>query len=91
MALHYWRNTSQFEVDFILGDHTAIDVKATSSVSSRDLKGLKALAEEGCMKRLILVCQEATPKRIGDILVLPTQEFLGQFWSDTFVESGPRL
>lgn len=86
MELHYWRSTSQFEVDFILGDHTAIEVKATSSVSSRDLKGLKALAEEGCMKRLILVCQEKTPRKIGDILVLPIQEFLGQLWSDAFVE-----
>lgn len=86
MELHYWRSTSQFEVDFILGDQTAIEVKATSSVSPRDLKGLKALAEEGSMKRLLLVCQEPTPRKIGDILVLPIQEFLAQLWSDAFVE-----
>jgi predicted AAA+ superfamily ATPase len=41
-GLHYWRNTSGFEVDFILGDATAIEVKATSNVAPRDLRGLKA-------------------------------------------------
>jgi hypothetical protein len=26
--LSYWRSTSGFEVDFIIGDHTAVEVKA---------------------------------------------------------------
>ena len=26
--LSYWRSTSGFEVDFIIGDHTALEVKA---------------------------------------------------------------
>ena len=82
--LHYWRSTSQFEVDFILGDHTAIEVKATRSVSSRDLRGLKALSEENMMKHLVLVCQEPAPRKIGPILVLPWREFLERLWSDAF-------
>jgi predicted AAA+ superfamily ATPase len=82
--LHYWRSTSQFEVDFILGNHTAIEVKATRSVSPRDLKGLQAIADEKMMKHLVLVCQEATPRKIGAILVLPWQEFLERLWSDAF-------
>jgi predicted AAA+ superfamily ATPase len=86
MDLHYWRSVSQFEVDFILGNHTAIEVKATASVSARDLKGLKALAEEGVMKRFILVCQEPAPRMIGEILVLPWQAFLERLWSDAFAE-----
>jgi predicted AAA+ superfamily ATPase len=86
MDLHYWRSTSQFEVDFILGGHTAIEVKATASVTLKDLKGLKALGEEGLMKRLLLVCQEPTPRKIGDILVLPWQSFLERLWGDAFVE-----
>ncbi len=86
LALHYWRSTSQFEVDFILGDHTAIEVKATHNVAARDLKGLKALSEEGLLKNLILVCQEPIPRKIGNILVLPWQEFLERLWSDAFAE-----
>jgi len=86
MDLHYWRSTSQFEVDFILGGHTAIEVKATASVSPRDLKGLKALGEEGLLKRLLLVCQEPTPRRIGEILVLPWHVFLERLWGGAYAD-----
>jgi uncharacterized protein len=44
--LRFWRSTSGFEVDFILGDHTAIEVKAKPNLSPADLKSLKALSEE---------------------------------------------
>jgi predicted AAA+ superfamily ATPase len=84
--LNYWRSTSGFEVDFILGGHTAIEVKATASLSRRDFKGLQALAEEGLVKRLILVCQEGAPRQVGQVLVLPWQVFLQQLWDDAFVD-----
>lgn len=54
----YWRSTSGFEVDFIIGDHTAVELRATANASPGDLKGLHALAEEKRMKRYILVCLE---------------------------------
>ena len=45
--LSYWRSTSGFEVDFIIGDHTAIEVKAKQNLSPVDLEGsLNALSEE---------------------------------------------
>ena len=44
--LGHWRSTSGFEVDFIVGDHTAVEVKARENVSRQDLKSLRALAEE---------------------------------------------
>jgi predicted AAA+ superfamily ATPase len=31
----YWRSTSGFEVDFILGDHTAVEVKAKARCPRR--------------------------------------------------------
>jgi predicted AAA+ superfamily ATPase len=86
LDLHYWRSTSQFEVDFILDNHTAIEVKATRNVSQRDLRGLAALAEEKVMKHLMLVCQETTPRKVGAILILPWQEFLERLWSDAFAD-----
>jgi hypothetical protein len=33
----------------------------------------------------VLVCQEASPRKIGAILVLPWHEFLERLWSDAFV------
>jgi hypothetical protein len=55
-------------------------------LEARDLRGLGALAKEGAMKRLLFVCQEPTPRKIGDIFVLPLQEFQSQLWSDAFAE-----
>ena len=42
--LSYWRSISGFEVDFIIGDHTAVEVKAKENIASSDLKSLNALA-----------------------------------------------
>ena len=37
---------SQLEVDFVIGDEVAIEVKATERLRKNDLKGLRALADE---------------------------------------------
>src|SRR3990170_7972617 len=65
--ISYWRSTSGFEVDFLLADHTAIEVKAKPHVSDRDLRSLRALAEERRVKRLLCVCLEPRARRVGDI------------------------
>ena len=72
----YWRSTSGFEVDFILGDHTGVEVKAKANVSPADLKSLRALAEEGTFKRLLCVCLEPRPRRVDGITILPWKDFL---------------
>lgn len=84
-SLSFWRSTSGFEVDFILGDHTAIEVKAKPSVSSADLKGLRALAEESLLRRHLCVSLEPRPRRVGEIEVLPLHLFLEQLWSNRYV------
>jgi hypothetical protein len=52
-ALSRWWSTSGFAVEVIIGDHTAIEVDAKESVSPRDLKSLRALAEEKRLKRYL--------------------------------------
>jgi predicted AAA+ superfamily ATPase len=82
--LNYWRSTSGFEVDFILGGHTAIEVKAKANLSPADLKSLKALAEEKRLKRYLCVSMEPRRRRIGEVTVWPYQEFLRRLWSGEF-------
>ncbi len=79
--LAYWRSTSGFEVDFLLGDHTAVELKAKSNIAARDLKSLRALAEEGVFKRLILVSLEAKPRQVEGISILPLSIFLDTLWA----------
>ncbi len=79
-ALSYWRSVSGFEVDFIIGDRSAIECKTTTLVQSRDLKGLKAFREEGIVKNYVLVCREQTARVVDGILIVPWQEFLEALW-----------
>ncbi|HOX44251.1 MAG TPA: AAA family ATPase [Myxococcota bacterium] len=83
-ALAFWRSTSGFEVDFILDEHTAVEVKAREVVSERDLKGLMALAEEGPLKRRLLVCLAARPRRLQGVDILPWQTFLDALWDGEY-------
>ncbi len=78
--LSYWRSTSGFEVDFILGDHTAIEVKAKENVSSHDLKSLRAFAEEKKLKRYLCVSLEPRRRTLEKVTILPFREFLEALW-----------
>jgi predicted AAA+ superfamily ATPase len=83
--LSYWRSTSGFEVDFILGDHTAIEVKAKENVSAQDLKSLRVLAEEKKLKRYLCVSLIPRPRTLDGISILPYRKFLNDLWSGAYV------
>lgn len=74
-SLHFWRSTSNFEVDFILNEEIAIEVKAKKNVPHQDLKGLLALQEEKKMKRYICLCLEKEKRKVGNIEIIPFQNF----------------
>lgn len=82
--LSYWRSTSGFEVDFIIGEHTAIEVKAKENLSASELKPLRMLAEEKKLKRYLCVSLEPRMRKIGDVTVLPYKEFLEALWSGKY-------
>ncbi len=82
--LCFWRSTSGFEVDFIVGDHTAVEVKAKENVSAHDLKGLRALAEEQKLKRYLCVSLEPRTRRVGDVEILPYRVFLEALWEGAY-------
>ena len=82
--LSYWRSTSGFEVDFILGDHTAIEVKAKENVSVQDLKSLRALAEEKKLKRYLCVSLSPRTRTVDGVIVLPYRKFLDSLWNGEY-------
>ncbi len=45
-TITHWRSASGFEVDFVLDEHTAIEVKAKANVAPRELRSLHAILEE---------------------------------------------
>ena len=83
--LCFWRSKNHQEVDFVIGNDTAIEVKASSSIGKDDLKGLKALSEEIKLKNKIIVSFEKTSRLIeGKFLSLHYSEFLKKLWNKKF-------
>ena len=82
--LSFWRSASGYEVDFIIGDHTAVEVKAKRNVGDSDLRSLRALAEEGKLKRYLCVALEPRRRTVGNMLILPFAEFLGELWGGRY-------
>ena len=84
-SLCYWRTENGTEVDFVLGDEIAVEVKATRNPTSHNLSGLRRIAEEKDFRYRILVCRESAPRLTDEgILILPWQVFLHRLWSDGF-------
>lgn len=81
-----WRSASGYEVDFVLGDHTAVELKAKDTISAKDLRPLRALAEEGVMKRLLCVSLDRQPRLVDGIEVVPLTQFLQRLWEGEFNE-----
>ena len=84
--LTFWRTHAGHEVDFVVGDDIAVEVKATTRVSPRDLKGLTALAEEVPLKQRLVVANELRTRTLDDgVVVLPVETFLRRLWADDIV------
>jgi uncharacterized protein len=79
-ALHFWRSKHGQEVDYLVGERIAVEVKATRRVSSRDARGLRALQEEGVAKRHYLVSEDPVAARREGIEFLPWASFLARLW-----------
>ncbi len=84
--LAYWRSRSQFEVDFVIGDEIAIEVKSKSYISNREYKGLAALSEELHLKRKIVVGMERQRRTTDEgIEILPATDFLRDLWNGEII------
>ncbi|MEJ5285329.1 MAG: AAA family ATPase [Brevinematales bacterium] len=84
-GLNYWRSQSGYEVDFILCDKVAIEVKAKNFVTESDLSPLKALNEEVKFPYNIVVSFDEKPRKIENILILPWKEFFERLWAGEFL------
>jgi len=83
--LSYWRSTHGYEVDFLIGQEIAVEVKASQRITKRDFKGLKALKEEGVFTKYILVSQDPINTNDGDVATAYWETFLDDLWADRIV------
>ena len=83
LDIRYWRTSTGFEVDFILGDmNVAIEVKGSHRIHSTHTRGLRALLEEHTVKQAVIVSLEKQPRRPDPYIeILPWKVFLETLWS----------
>ena len=82
LPLRYWRTVDQREVDFVLGDELAIEVKSSAKIGQNDLCGLREIAREQRFRARLLICQEPVARLTDDgILILPIKDFLNRLWA----------
>ena len=79
--ISYWRTRTNLEVDFVVNGEVAIEAKTTRSATKDDLKGLRAIGDEGAFRHRILVADEPRPREVDGISILPWREFIGLLWS----------
>lgn len=82
LKVYFWRSVDKHEVDYVLNDRVAIEVKHTNQVTERDLKGLKAISDNHKWDRKIVISQDPEPRNIDGIEVLPVRVFLEMLWSE---------
>jgi predicted AAA+ superfamily ATPase len=83
LDIRYWRTSTGFEVDFILGNmQTALEVKGSQKVHSAHTRAIRALLEEHAVERSVIVSLEKEPRMLElGVEVLPWRDFLERLWS----------
>jgi predicted AAA+ superfamily ATPase len=82
----FWRTKAGMEVDFILGSgDVAVEVKGTSRLDDKELRGLRAFGEDNRPKKSILVCNESAERKVGVIHVMPWRVFFERLWAGDII------
>jgi len=84
--LCFWRSTNGQEVDFILNDSTAIEVKSKMTIAPKDLKGLRTLKEEELLKHYLIVYPGSDERVTEDgISIVPYSTFIKRLWKGLYL------
>ena len=85
-VLTYWRTSSGYEVDAIIGNgRVAIEIKSSNEVNSRHLKGLKAFLEDFSDARAIVVSMDKSKRILNGVEIFPANDFLKALWNGEIV------
>lgn len=84
--LHFWRTKNGFEVDLVIGNELAVEIKATRQVSPKHLRGLRALKEEGLVKDYAVVSLDPVTRDMEPgIKAVFWEDFLKMLWEGRLV------
>ncbi len=79
--LRYWRSINKQEVDFLIGNKIAIEVRATKKVHKNDTKNLPALSEEGVFENFYLISHDPVETYKDGIYCWNYKSFMTKLWN----------
>lgn len=83
LKIYFWRSVNKQEVDFIIDDTVAIEVKSSKKTSRKHLAGLKALSEEKIISSYYLVSEDPINRTVEDqFQCLHWKTFLKRLWNN---------
>lgn len=80
-ALTYWRSRDK-EVDLIIGNKIAVEIKYSKNFKAEFLEGLLALKEENLIEKYFVVGRFEVSGKKDDISYINYEKFLDMLWSD---------
>jgi uncharacterized protein len=84
--LFFWRTEDQVEVDFVIEDEFAVEVKASKKITAKHLSGLKILGSEKLLKHLIIVSHDPIDRMSDGVHIMHWKTFITNLWKDRFLE-----
>lgn len=79
--LAFWRDHHKHEVDFIIDDFIAVDVKSSEHPSNHDAHNLRRLKNlDQRIKYCFLISRSPLTEEQDGVLFLPYEEFLNRLW-----------
>jgi len=84
---NFWRSLDKMEVDFIINNEIAIEVKSARKIKKEHLRGLTAIKDELRFKERYLITQDPIEKFVAGIRCLPWNSFLEQLWAGAIIKS----
>jgi predicted AAA+ superfamily ATPase len=87
IPISYWRTSSGFEVDLIVGNmDLAVECKSARDIRTDDLRGVRALLEEQKPKRTIVVSRmDRSRTTIKGIEISPWRDFCCNLWEGRII------
>lgn len=82
---NFWRSLDKKEVDFVVNNEIAIEVKTAKKFKADQLSGLKQIGVEGNFKKRILVTFDPTSRTVDNIDCVSWKDFLIQLWDDKII------
>lgn len=83
--LCFWQTQEQQEVDFVIGNQLAIEVKSTDRVTDKHLKSLKLFREENLCKNFCIVAFDKSLHELNGIRVYYWLDFITKLWNHELI------